>query len=916
MDTLLKGTRASQQVCLRFVIRDPLAFREYWVPQVSKLRYWGRYTFAVPIAALDDGDTLVRAGRAGGKSYAIIQPELVRHAMNHPGEETLLTSLRFLHIMDRMERVIDYFNLPFFKLFVKRIIRSPYSIELRTGHIIYGQSVGEDYDARMIQGKHASLLIVEEAQQYPERAWIKIQGAKDPRGSRTLMVGVPDGRLDTPFRKADSIIQSFADRRFEISRRHDPFFDQRTKRDLADNLDGEDSDMFIQEIDAKWGHPVWSAWDLDAIYKCRESALSPEFFVISGKLYKQAGLTPSGACGDLPPCPYDGRVRLAMDVGYSQPSEILAFVFWASRWQLFTRVRLINRMEHTDQADILHEIGRKYGADYIGIDTTEGEGRAIAQDMESKYGWGERIIRVAFTETLLSGWTAGSVDAEPEEVWEHAKSIGTRTLRTMFSKRNIAISHDESIPTEFNREREVRNQDGTTRVITPFDVHCVRPDQCVTTRRGHIPIANIVVGDEVLTHRGRWCRVRTVLSRPYEGEMIGLRAGCNNHAWVTPEHPVLVLRRKKDWWTSTKTCQRHYKINRKAKLGQPEWIVAGNVEAGDLIQMVADHTNYEDRVPILQILDELGKPYGRQCVSRREYRTNVTHVVPAKVEVDEDLAYVMGLYLAEGSVERQPNGNIRTFSFGFHQKEIAYIECVQRVMREKFGLPSSTRNAPGLGMQVDVHSAAVGEAFARAFGVLSANIGPPRWLLEAPRQIVAAWIRGLFQGDGSRCTRNKTPYWRLHTISHNMALLTVDALRSLGFRAMAGLYDNSVRGKFNRQDAWTLNVSTDVAPFDDFMRTGVLPLPWTWNEWTVVRQPIARQRYSGLVYNLEVEHDETFTVSGITVHNCTDAFRVFAVMEFLETPLIPPDATEGGVFVELEHGDRPSPWAPVTAYPF
>lgn len=467
-----KGSVASRKLCLRYVLRDPVGFREYWVPKVSKRRYWGRYAFSVPMTALEDGDALLRAGRGGGKSYAILEPELVRHSVGHPGEESMVTSLRKIHVMDRMERVIDYFGLPFFKLFVKRILRSPsYIIELRTGHTLYGVSVGDDPEARMAQGKHVSLLAVEEAQQYPERAWLKVQGAKDPRGSRTLMLGVPDGRLDTPFRKADSVIQSFRSRRFEISRRHDPYFDQNTKHGLADTLGGEDSDVYGQEIDAKWGHPAWSAWDLDAIYKCREAELSPAFFEISGKLYKQAGLSPAAACGDLPPCPYQGRVRLAMDVGYSQPSEIGAFVYWKSRWQLFTRVRLVNRMEHTDQAAILNVIAGKYAAEQVGVDTTEGEGRAIAHEMESAYEWGSRIVRVTFTETLLAGWTPSTPDVPAEEVWEHARSVGTRTLRTLFANRNIALSFDESIPTEFNQEREVRNQDGTTKVITPSTVH-------------------------------------------------------------------------------------------------------------------------------------------------------------------------------------------------------------------------------------------------------------------------------------------------------------------------------------------------------------------------------------------------------------------------------------------------------------
>lgn len=468
-----KGSRASKQVCLRYVLKHPVAFREYWVPKVSKRRYWGRYSFMPVTMALDnDGDTLLRAGRAGGKSYSVLEPEVVQHGVDRPGEETLVTSLRKIHVMDRMERVIDYFDLPFFKVFVGRVLRSPsYIIELKNGHMIYGLSVGDDPEARMAQGKHVSKLIVEEAQQYPERAWLKVQGAKDPRGCQTLMVGVPDGRLDTPFRKADSVIQSFHGRRFVISRRHDPYFDQKTKRDLADTLGGEGSDTFKQEIDAEWGHPVWSAWDLDNIYKCREAELNPEYFSISGKAYREAHITPATACGDLPQAPFAGPIRVAMDVGYSQPSEIGVFVFWHSRWWMFTRIRFIERMEHDDQAAILNEICRRYDAGQVGVDCTEGEGRAIAQEMETTFGWGAQIVRVVFNETLLSGWTPEKDDHPAEEVWEPSKDIGTRALRTMFSNRDIAISNDASIPEEFNQEREAKTADGKTKILTPPTVH-------------------------------------------------------------------------------------------------------------------------------------------------------------------------------------------------------------------------------------------------------------------------------------------------------------------------------------------------------------------------------------------------------------------------------------------------------------
>lgn len=471
MTSPTKGSRMSKRVCLRYVMRHPVGFREYFVPKVSRRRYWGRYTFGPVLLAIDQGDTVLMSGRGSGKSYAVLEPELVRQALARPGEETMLTSFRKIHVVDRMERVIDYFQtLPFLRLFERRFLRSPsYSLELRTGHTIYGISVGDDPEARMAQGKHVSTLAVEEAHQYPDRAWLKLQGAKDPRGCRTLMTGVPDGRLDTPFRKADSALNSFEGRRFHLTRRADPYFDQKTKADFAETLGGEDQDTFMQEVDAEWGFPVWSAWDLDSIYRCMDDELSVIVVEVSGKLYREQGISPGAVTADLPgPTRPGAKIMIGMDVGYSQPSEIGVFEDWKDRWRLIARVRLVNRMEHDDQAAILDAIGRRYEAGAIGIDTTEGEGRAIAHTMESTFKWGNTIKRVTFTETLQSGWTP---PPDVEEVWETARSIGTRTLRGLFRHKTVAIPRDEKIPTEFNQEREARNADGTSRVITPPTVH-------------------------------------------------------------------------------------------------------------------------------------------------------------------------------------------------------------------------------------------------------------------------------------------------------------------------------------------------------------------------------------------------------------------------------------------------------------
>ncbi len=471
------GSLLSRQLCLQYVLTDPVAFRDYWVPKVVRRPYWHRLNFTPILHKIDDGDSSVYQGRGSGKSFAILEPEIVRWGVNHPGEESMVTSLRSAHTADRMERAIEYFEtIPFFKMFVVNIKRSPlYEIKLKTGHVIYGVAVGDDAEAKMAQGKHVSRLMIEEAHQFPERAFLKVMGSKDPRGCITLMIGVPDGRLNTPFRRADGEYDSFRGRNIHLSRRSDPLFDRKTKRELIDFYKGEDSELFKQEVDAEWGQPTWGAWDMDDIYRCQSDELlrvyqKEEF---DGQRYKHMKISAAALLADLTGRFRQGRCVVALDVGYTQPTSIGVFEEWLDRWYLIARIELTNKMEHDAQSEFIAEIGRRYQAERIAIDATEGEGRAIAQTLEQTEQWKDRIIRVAFQESLLTGWEAPKEGEETElkETWEPTKSVATRELRRMFSAKKVALPKDDKIYGDFNAELEHRTPEGMRRVITPANVH-------------------------------------------------------------------------------------------------------------------------------------------------------------------------------------------------------------------------------------------------------------------------------------------------------------------------------------------------------------------------------------------------------------------------------------------------------------
>src|SRR5271157_3310433 len=76
---------------------------------------------------------------------------------------------------------------------------------------------------------------------------------------------------------------------------------------------------------------------------------------------------------------------------------------------------------------------------------------------------------------------------------------------------------------------------------------CFLPSARVRTRQGEKVIEQISVGDEVMTHQGRWRHVYHVQKRPYHGKIhsICFYGDSGRELRVTAEHPLLVVRRER-----------------------------------------------------------------------------------------------------------------------------------------------------------------------------------------------------------------------------------------------------------------------------------------------------------------------------------------------------------------------------------
>jgi len=75
----------------------------------------------------------------------------------------------------------------------------------------------------------------------------------------------------------------------------------------------------------------------------------------------------------------------------------------------------------------------------------------------------------------------------------------------------------------------------------PMHPQCVLPGQMVTTVDGDVPIEDIQSGDLVLTHEGRYQPVQSSWHNNYEGVIYRIETA-NGSMEITPEHPVMTLR--------------------------------------------------------------------------------------------------------------------------------------------------------------------------------------------------------------------------------------------------------------------------------------------------------------------------------------------------------------------------------------
>lgn len=342
---------------------------------------------------------------------------------------------------------------------------------------------------------------------------------------------------------------------------------------------------------------------------------------------------------------------------------------------------------------------------------------------------------------------------------------------------------------------------------------------------------------------------------PFKGGLYKIRTQVGEVS-ATPEHPFLVRRR------------RHKVGLHPIKLRDPEWLRAAEINVGDFIctPRLADAAITEQRV--IDLTKYI--VYGCDVKGRRTFGNRANN---HELTLTEDLAWLIGLYVAEGSFATA-NGGVK-LSLGSHETRL--IGRAEAVIGALGYAPDIRIN--GTCATVGSGSSLLGRWLSDICGRGAHNKHVPTIIMShADPTIRRAFLDGYVDGDGCLASARGVPYTVAGTVSKALAL---DLPLLLAQDTLGASVATQVHGPRWIGDQWCdkTEVIHNVAfrPNGGGVSTRVMNgktiethhARWKadpYGIWYPVKE-ITEVPYDGLVYNQTTE-DHTYIASSYLVHNC------------------------------------------------
>jgi AmmeMemoRadiSam system radical SAM enzyme len=403
-----------------------------------------------------------------------------------------------------------------------------------------------------------------------------------------------------------------------------------------------------------------------------------------------------------------------------------------------------------------------------------------------------------------------------------------------------------------------------------------------------------------ITASGRQRCVKAVFKHPYKGELIVVQPYYLPALRCTPDHRVYAT----DTITVQPRLMRAGDLTPKHYLAIPRSYSFSSPQVIDAAGILSSH-RIEHRTPwklstaeIGTIMEEsargttsreLGLRFGKQSSYIRHIRSKFRHGkirqsrtsgllvendtirfpkehrpgIPAAIDVNEDVARLLGLYCAEGSVvkdKKRPNSLVVNFSFSPRERD--YAQQASDLLKKYLGLEAHlVKRMTTLG--VAVNKASAGLLLKSLAGGRASEKQVPELIFNAPRTVVQAFLKAVVDGDGHRFTNGKIS---LTTVSRNFAYGIAWLVLKSGH--LPSIYDaqmpeeSLVEGRKVKRCPHQYSVVW-------YEESGVKQHAIETEEYFLVPlRGLQTEEFNGDVYNMEVEEEHNYLAGFFLVSNC------------------------------------------------
>jgi len=411
---------------------------------------------------------------------------------------------------------------------------------------------------------------------------------------------------------------------------------------------------------------------------------------------------------------------------------------------------------------------------------------------------------------------------------------------------------------------------GTDQALTYYN--CMPPEQELLTATGYKPIADVKVGDLVVTHRNRLRPVLHKFERETEEDLYIFRpkkVGYDDLR-VTGDHKIYIIRSE---WVNKHKSRDGLKLQQ-----QPDWIPAKEIKAGDYVAVAYNNeicpeepifindyiSGYETQDGLLQKLTTRG--------DHRYVKEWGTHYsINNELILDADLAYMFGRWLGDGCITHRTGTDIPSgIKIVFALDEKAEAEEIARIIEAKFGVvPALKLSSTERWYDLWVNSMPIGQFFKAFLGAYSYSKRIPEPLMHLSDELTQELLRGLFSADGY-ISGNKLG---IVLSNRTMSIQVHQLLLRLGY--LFSIRENTHR--LGRVPAYRVQAtSNECAPlFERFFGVSApghetdLKYYFEYDGLKWIRiDEIAVEDYSGVVMDIEVAEDHSFISAGVVVSNC------------------------------------------------